>query len=332
MVAGLVALGLAAADGPATWGAEALKTVRRDYYLEASRLYAEHAGDSGPAFNWGAGVMLSALNAAARHDRVYEPWLREYADATRSYWNRGGYDVLPGPKPFDRYYDDNAWMALALVETYEVLGDAKYLHWARQALSFSLSGESLKGGVFWRESDRASRNTCSCGPTAAACLAVYAHTGDQALLESARRIVAWARANLEDPADGLYWDSVDNSGNVERTKWTYNTALMLRARNGLGEGGLGRALEGSRERWLREGRIHDPGRFAHLLLEAWASIEGPDASLAAALKRVWDARSTSGHLPPHWGKAEVPARPELLDQAAFVRACFVLAASMPGGR
>lgn len=308
-------------------GDAALKVVRRDYYLAKSKLYAERPDKKQPAFNWGVGVMLSALNAAARCDPKYKPWLREYADAVQVYWNKGGYDVLPVPKPLDRYYDDNAWMALALVETYEVLGDRKYLDRAKAALDFSLQGAAKDGGITWRESDRASRNTCSCAPTAFACLAVARHTNDTALVEKAKDIVAWTRGHLEDPADGLYWDNLSNTGKVDKTKWTYNTALMIRAVKALEMPGVGRAMESSKSRWLKAGRLNDPGRFAHLLVEAWVDVEGVTPVTEAAVRAVWAARSSSGRLPADWGSTTVPKNAEILDQAAFVRICYVLARS-----
>src|SRR5687768_11497712 len=122
-----MAVSNADADAFKKRGFEAIEQIRREYYLPESKLYCEsiEAGQSkiqspkskirksGPAFNWPAGVMLSALNAAARLEPKYKTWLREHADATRAYWNANGpvagYDVLPGPKKrtgADRYYDD----------------------------------------------------------------------------------------------------------------------------------------------------------------------------------------------------------------------------------
>lgn len=266
------------------WGESAMAMLRRDYYLPKSSLYSERPDRKQPAFNWGVGVMLSALNAAAKHDRKYRPWLREYADASRVYWNKGGYDVLPVPKPLDRYYDDNAWMALALVETFEVLGDRKYLKWATEALDFALEGESKDGGIFWRESDRASRNTCSNAPTAVACLAVFRHTKEPHLLDKAKQLTAWTRKHLEDPTDGLYWDNLGNDGKIDKTKWTYNTALMIRAIHELKLDGLERILDASKAKWLKSGKIADPGRFSHLLVEAWVHVEGVTPEVAVQLK------------------------------------------------
>lgn len=299
--------------------------IRREYYLKDSGLYAERADRQAPAFNWGVGVMLSALNAAAKYDPKHRAELRRYADASRIYWQKGGYDVLPTPKPLDRYYDDNAWMALALVETFQILGDPKYLEWAKGALDFALAGEAKDGGIFWRESDRASRNTCGTAPTAAACLAIARHTKSSTLRERARRLVDWARRTLEDPTDGLYWDHIGNDGKIDKTKWTYNTALMITAMRGLGLPQATQSEQASRARWLKDGKIDDVGRFAHLLLETWVASEGAQPEFVKVLAGLHAARSKRGFIPSHWGKADVPENPELLDQAAFVRACFVLA-------
>ncbi len=311
---------------PAQWGHEALEMIRRDYYLAKSKLYAEHPDRKQPAFNWGVGVLLSALNAAAKHEPKYKPWLKEYADASHVYWNKGGYDVLPAPKPLDRYYDDNAWMVLALVETHQILGDAKYLRWAKEALDFALSGEAKDGGIFWRESDKASRNTCSNAPTAAACLAVYAVTKEPKLKTKAEQLYNWTKAQLQDPQDSLYWDSLSNSDKIDKTKWTYNSALMIRTAFLLGDRAddVKKLNDSASSRWLRDNKIGDAGRFAHLLMEAWIeSAHSFDAH--AILAKVHGAKNLKGHFPSHWGELKVSANPEILDQASFARACFVVA-------
>lgn len=322
-----IVLALNAPD-PALWGREALTMIRRDYYLPKTKLYAEKPDRKQPAFNWGVGVMLSALNAAAKHDKKYRPWLKEYADASRVYWNKGGYDVLPAPKPLDRYYDDNAWMVLALVETYEVLGDKKYLKWAREALAFALEGEAKDGGIYWRESDKASRNTCSNAPVAAACLALAKHQETERLSAKAEEIFEWTYQNLRDPTDGLYWDSLSNTGKIDKTKWTYNTALMIRASQ-FRETAFEETLNNSTKRWLVNGKLADSGRFAHLLLEAWVGVHGVKPEYVRALENVRKARSANGYYPSNWSELKAARNPELLDQAAFARACFVVAGKLP---
>jgi hypothetical protein len=337
----------------AKWGSETLETIRRDFYMPKRRLYGDSVTPgkrpTQVAFNWGCGVMLSALAAGSRTDPKYDPWLREFADRTRAYWNTkppvAGYDVLPAPKPVDRYYDDNAWMAMALVETYERLGDRKYLDWARETLTYVLSGEDEKlgGGIYWKEDGKTSKNTCSNAPSAAACLAVYKHTHEPALLAKARDLYAWTRRNLMDPSDHLMWDSINLSGKKDLTKWSYNTALMIRTASGLYEQSKlpsyrddALAFErASKERWLRDGRLHDVGRFAHLLLESWLfrreAIPDEGVSLEDLVPPLTylheQARSAAGHYPDSWsgGPPKPDQKVELIDQASFARACFMLA-------
>jgi hypothetical protein len=337
-----------------TWGSETLGMIRQEYALPNSKLFGERLEDNGklkdPAFNWGVGVMLSALAAGARVDPQVRPWLREYADATRVYWNTTGpvpgYDVLPAPKPVDRYYDDNAWMVMALVETYEVLGDRKYLGWAEDTLKYVLSGEDeqLGGGIFWKEAEKSSKNTCSNGPSAAAALAVYAHVPNNEYLQAARRIYGWTKKNLQDPEDGLYWDNVNLSGKIEKTKWSYNTALMLRSAIELFRAtkedefrqDAARLNTASRSRWLRtEGGMADDGKFAHLLFENWiryaavaTEVRINPAEVVVALPYVREkVRDAQGHYGNRWDRPAEGAHehPMLIDQASAARAYFVAA-------
>lgn len=327
---------------PADWGREALDMIRRDYYLPKTKLYSERPDKKQPAFNWGVGVMLSALNAASKYDPKYRPWLREYADASRVYWNKGGYDVLPTPKPLDRYYDDNAWMALALIETYEVLGDKKYLEWAKGALDFALEGEAKDGGIYWRESDKASRNTCSTAPTAVACFRLGERLGAGRGLRlpsqprgvqyctAGERLEIWLRRNLLDK-DNLPWDSLDNNGKFDHTKWSYNAAFAALAAHELNlwrctkDFTAGKIGAAAYARWVKDGKIDDPGRFAHLLLEAFMVMGWTRPQFLDILLAVHGSRSVLGHYPSHWGELKVAENPEILDQASFARACFVLA-------
>jgi len=341
-----LALPFSADDRPKARGFEVLDQIRRDYYLPKSKLYCdsiELSGQSkikqsGPAFNWGVGVMLSALNAAAKLDPKYKRWLREYADATRVYWNpKGpvpGYDVLPGPKPVDRYYDDNAWMVLALVETYEILGDKKYLEWASDALDYVLSGEDSKlgGGIYWRESDKKSKNACSNAPSAAACLAVARHRRTLELLGKTKQLLDWTRSQLQDPSDGLIWDNISISGKIDKTKWSYNTGLYLRAAATFGSDDLGKVAKQSIAQWIdfSTGAIKDTGRFAHLWLEGLhgaatvlKSIGPAELTRNEALDYVWTkCRNPQARFGPMWDRPFDPKQKkfELIDQASVARA------------
>jgi uncharacterized protein YyaL (SSP411 family) len=298
---GLVAIGSSQSEHLLDWGRETLSAIERDFAIPGSPLFADRVGPdghkSGAAFNWGAGVLLSAFNAAAV-EPSYDEDLRRFADGTRSYWNAAGpvpgYDVVPNAGSADRYFDDNAWMALALAETYDRLGDRKYLDWAKDALRFSLSGEDSKlgGGIYWRESDKKTKNTCSNAPVAAGCLAIYERDRDPRLLDKAEDLYDWTKRTLQNPEDHLMWDNVDvATGRIEKTEWSYNTALMIRTAVDLYRiTREPRYLHDEREmrtasvhRWLGPNHeLKDSGRFAHLLLESWIRAESIDPTTRSA--------------------------------------------------
>jgi rhamnogalacturonyl hydrolase YesR len=327
-----------------TWGLETATKIRQEYKLPRRGLYADaldKGKPTGPAFNWGVGVWLTALNAAAKADPAWKKDLRAYVDATRVYWNpKGpvpGYDVLPGPKDVDRYYDDNQWMVMALVDAYEVLGDPKIMTWAEETLKYALSGEDdkLGGGIYWQEAKKESKNTCSNGPAAAACLAVYGKTKKPEYLLKARELYAWTKKHLQDPQDGLFWDSIRLDGKIEKTKWSYNTALMIRSAAELAkytgkpeyQEEAERMASASEKRWVdpETGAIKDGGRFAHLLLDSWAFVPTPERQEKTRRALAWvhaNGRNAKGL---YGGEFNKPPKPdatkfELIDQASAARA------------
>jgi hypothetical protein len=328
------------------WGLETVEEIRRELYIPESKLYAEEikAGKrSGASFNWPSGVMLSALNSAARADKKYKAWLREYADASHAaYWNPAGpvpgYDSCPFPRGADRYYDDNAWMVLQLIEASKVLRDGKYLQWAKDAMGYVLSGwdDQVGGGIYWRENKKQSKNTCSNAPSAFAAFQL----GDKA---RGRQILTWLLPKLQDPADGLMWDSAGIGGKIDRTKWTYNTALTIRAL--LADGQKAKAIpmaDSSVKHWIDSatGAMKDDAAFAHLMCEAMidASKTSGDGKYKDTVLRALKAlrvrgRDSAGHYPKRWetgpGKTVDPVR--LIDQASAARA-FLEAASALGKR
>src|SRR5579885_1365520 len=97
----LSAYGQASSDDLKQWGFDALRLTKSTFWLPTRGLYADEvivgqpASPDRPAFMWGCGVQLSALAAATRVDKAYEPQLRQYADNLDRYWMEangvGGY-------------------------------------------------------------------------------------------------------------------------------------------------------------------------------------------------------------------------------------------------
>lgn len=314
-------------------------SIRSRFEISGGSFLAESlGGDSNPnqpMFNWGIGVTLSAENALTRLDPSRKSRLVKTLEMCEKYWNPagpvGGFDVVPGPPfPKDRYYDDNAWMVMAYVESYEILGDKKWLARAEEALHYVLSGEDEKlgGGIYWRESDKASKNTCSNGPSAAACLAVYRHTRSTKLLVTAQRLYDWTKLKLLDASDGLYFDNLTLDGKVEKTKWSYNAALMLRTARELHSltqnqeyGRDADKLEAaSIERWVKaDGTIDDELQFSHLLFE---NLSPARFDAQKCIDRLLSAGRKDGLFGHRWGQAP-GAKNGMIIQASAIRALAV---------
>lgn len=342
------------ADSPTPqWGAEISTNIEKSMGLPDRGLYADKGvpgkpPENNPAFMWGCGVQLTALAAAARSDRTtYLPELTRFAKALRVYWqgdHGGGYDVLPVPKPLDRYYDDNAWIVLGLAETYEVTKDPLYLTWADETFDFVMTGEDnqLGGGIFWKEQEKKSKHTCINAPATVCALRLYQLTHKPDYLKIARRLYAWTNAHLQD-TDGLFWDNIRLDGSVEKMKWTYNSALMIRAnveyynvthqKTFLAE--AERIAQAAEKQWVRpEGGIGDGGGFAHLLNEAFVFLYDADndAHWLTVAERAAQyvhekVRDPNGFYGNAWDRPQTTARDSvgILDQAAVARAFWFLA-------
>jgi len=241
-------------------------------------------------FMWGNGVAFSALVGGTKLDPAkYKTLVRAFFDGLEKYWDRDapipGYDAyFASPTGDDKYYDDNAWMAITFGEAFEITGERRYRERADEVMKYVLSGwdEKLGGGIYWRQ-DHKSKNTCSNGPSATAALVLAAQKRgkEREYVDWARRIVDWTARNLQAP-EGLYWDAVNLDGKVEKTQWTYNTALMLRANLGLyrltKEGRYldeAKRLARASEKGLvnpETGAFRDDALFSHLLVEAFLDL------------------------------------------------------------
>jgi Glycosyl hydrolase family 76 len=141
------------------------------------------------------------------------------------YRSRDGYGAFPGDH--NRYYDDNAWIALDRLQLAGLTGEASHLDAATSLFGFLGAGEVPAGGVLWVEGDE-SRNTCSTGPTAQVALRLYLATGEEPYLRFAERQMDFLDRVLRDDA-GLYRDHVGADGAVEPTVWSYNQGTPIGA-------------------------------------------------------------------------------------------------------
>jgi rhamnogalacturonyl hydrolase YesR len=199
---------------------------------------------------WGQGAAFSgytALKVMGEHDpalkakyaTLYDNRLLTSIDKFRNQRQGGpeGYAVFPGGGD-ERFYDDNVWIGLDMVDLYMLTGDTKYLERAKLVWNFVLSGTNdlMGGGVHWKEGDKG-KNTCSTAPAAVLGAKLYQATNEQVYLDRAKEFYHWVKDRLRDPEDKLYWDNIklsdpNNPGSaviIDKTKFTYNAGQPVQA-------------------------------------------------------------------------------------------------------
>jgi hypothetical protein len=176
--------------------------------------------------------------------------------ALERYWDPAGgapaysSDVLGTRFGGDRYYDDNAWVGLALIQLQRMRPGAAGLERAAELFRFAVAGWDCRpdvpspGGVFWVEQGRGmgtrnhDRNTVSNAPNAELGLHLAELTGTT--LEAhgstgAEDMYGWVNATLGagapagDPPTGLFWDKLRGDHTVDRALWSYNQGSMIGA-------------------------------------------------------------------------------------------------------
>jgi predicted alpha-1,6-mannanase (GH76 family) len=176
--------------------------------------------------------------------------------ALEAYWDAAAElpsyasDVIGSRFGGDRYYDDNAWVGLALVQLERLRPGRGHGQRAQTLFRFAVAGWDARpdvpspGGVFWVEQGRGTgrrnhdRNTVSNAPNAQLGLHLAELAdGSSDARGSARAhdMYAWVNGTLDAgrdagaPATGLFFDKLRGDGTVDRTLWTYNQGSMIGA-------------------------------------------------------------------------------------------------------
>jgi hypothetical protein len=158
-------------------------------------------------------------------------------------------DVLGTRMGADRYYDDNAWVGLALVQLERMRPGSGHLGRAEELYRFAASGWDQRGGptpggVFWVEQGHGTgarnhdRNTVSNAPNAE--LGLHLAELRSAPVEALGSVgpedmYAWVLTTLDSsrdsdsPATGLFWDKLRGDGTLDKAVWSYNQGSMVGA-------------------------------------------------------------------------------------------------------
>jgi predicted alpha-1,6-mannanase (GH76 family) len=140
------------------------------------------------------------------------------------------------------YYDDVAWLGLALLRAAKETGvprpDAIDAIAARLRTGWT---EHTGGGIWWRRGDDF-KNVPANGPAAILLARLALDAGDDTDLRLARSIVDWMERRLVDPDTGLLWDGVHANPDgsvraVQRARYTYCQGVHIGACLELAHGG-----------------------------------------------------------------------------------------------
>jgi hypothetical protein len=228
---------------------QALQTY---FYVPDQHLYTEqypNGGNNPYSYVWPFSQAMAATIDLAGMRSGGSPYRAAVGDrltGLEAYWNDGttppGYDSYIRP-PLggggDKFYDDNEWIGLELVQWHRMTGDAEALSRARQIFDLVVFGwdsdttHPCPGGVFWTQAPWSQdRNTVSNAPGAELGLQLYELTIDAGqkayYFDWATKMYDWVNDCLLAP-NGLYWDHIDLAGNIEKTQWSYNQGTMIGA-------------------------------------------------------------------------------------------------------
>lgn len=171
---------------------------------------------------WQAHALDAAVDAVAR---TGDPGTRDRVRAhVAGVLRRNGGHIL------NDYYDDMAWMALALLRADEVAGVDTGPLVADLWSEIREGWDGTHGGVVWRRNDTYT-NTPANAPAAILAARLHRRHGDAGDLDWARRIADWQRETLVDPDTGLVWDGIhpETDPGPSRELYTYNQGTVVGA-------------------------------------------------------------------------------------------------------
>ncbi len=214
------------------------QNIRGYFYDSTTNNYKEFnkhaAGENDYCYLWPLCGLIQAANEAEAMQMAPPKYLKSVIK-TIYHYNDGsapaaGYASYVKNKA-SRFYDDNQWIGIASMDAYERTKDASYLFEGRKIYTFMMTGYDTisGGGLYWKEDEKTSKNTCSNGPGIILSLQLYKATKQKKYLDTALLLYNWANKYLK--ADTyVYYDNIHiPSLKIDKATYTYNTATMLQS-------------------------------------------------------------------------------------------------------
>ena len=211
--------------------------IEHYFYMPDSGFYREHAvrekKDNAVSYLWPLCALIQAscemervLPGSNYMDQVYKV-IEKYDDPAPP---SPGYDSYPGIfKREDRYYDDNQWIGIAAMDAYFRSHKKRDLEMGKKICAFMMTGYDTVsgGGLYWREGDKSTKNTCSNGPGIIVLMQLYQATHKKGYLEKALGLYKWTNKYLKSP-ENLYFDNINvKTKEIAKHQFSYNTGTML---------------------------------------------------------------------------------------------------------
>ena len=209
------------------------------FYDSANTLFYETnkiaTGEKPHSYLWPLCALIQAANETEKLQPTMD-YMSPVMKAIDQYYN----PLPPAPayqayvtkeKKDDRYYDDNQWIAIACLDAYNRTKKLQYLNIAKLIYRFMMTGfdAAADGGIYWKEGDKTTKNTCSNGPGILVALQLFKITNEKTYLDTALLLYNWVNKHLQSPQK-VYYDNIKiPSLKIDSAIYAYNTGTMLQS-------------------------------------------------------------------------------------------------------
>lgn len=219
--------------------ADLSKQIRRDFFMPEKLFYKENAvpqpNDHEVSFLWPLCALIQADNEM---EKLFagKSYMKETFKVIEKYDDQSppaaGYDSYPAAfSREDRYYDDNQWIGIAAMDAYFRTHQDQDLKMGKKIYQFMMTGEDTVsgGGLYWREGDMNTKNTCSNGPAIILLMQLHKATKDPIYLKQALEVYQWTNKHLRSPSH-LFYDNLNvKTGTLGKHFYSYNAGTMLQS-------------------------------------------------------------------------------------------------------
>ena len=130
----------------------------------------------------------------------------------------------------NEFNDDILWWTISCTRAYSATKDARYLLQARTMFDWLAEREiddALGGGMWWKNTERKSKNACDNFPAVITACNLHRLTRERKYLETAKALYSWARGKFFDEGTGAVYDNVNAEGVLTRWDFSYNTGTFI---------------------------------------------------------------------------------------------------------